>query len=112
MKTLGAALVGVALALAPTANASVEDFLWNVRQRNIVGTDAVLVDWGLRVCVDLGRGYTPALITRNVYLNTNIMTEEAAMWFVAAAISGLCPEFRQQPYYGYGSMVDSGTQIA
>jgi hypothetical protein len=100
--------------MAPPANATVEDFLWNVRQHNITGSDGVLVDWGLRVCVDLGRGYTPALVTRNVYLHTDIMTEDAAMWFVAAAVSGLCREFMDEPYNGYGSTptVSNDTQIA
>lgn len=103
MKRLGYAMVGVAaaVALAPTANADALAFIEVVRDHGIVGSNSALMDWGLRVCVDLSAGYTPTTIARNVYLNTDIMDRSLADYFVGAAIGGLCPQFS----YRVGAMV-------
>ena len=104
MTRLGYAMVaGVAamVALAPAAQADVQSFLSTVRMYGISGSDSVLLDWGLRVCTDLSSGYTPARISRNVYLNTNIMQTSDADHFVGAAIGGLCPQYA----YRIGALV-------
>jgi hypothetical protein len=89
------------VALAPAAQADAQTFLSTVRMYGITGSDSVLLDWGMRVCVDLSSGYTPARISRNVYLNTAIMQTSGADQFVGAAIGGLCPQYA----YRIGALV-------
>ncbi len=104
MNRLGYAIaagVVTATVMAPTAQADQSSFVEAVLGAGITGSADTIINWGLRVCVDLGAGYSPAQISRNVWLHTDLISQRDGRLFVAAAIVHLCPRFSDTPYNGY-----------